>query len=337
MKIKKILISKIRTADYNPRLDLKPGDLEYEKIKRSIQEFSMVEPLVWNEATGSLIGGHQRLKILKDLGQKEIEVSVVNIKDQKREKALNVALNRCSGDWDYGKLKELLVSLDDGQFDVTMTGFGMDELESLLVGRGTEPGDDEVPEPPKKAKTKPGDLYILGDHRLLCGDATKIEDVAKLMDKKKADMVFTDPPYGVNYEGGLNKKKRENIAGDKDGQLYLIALPLIATFCSKESVWYIWFADRSGKPVYDAIQSSGYTVRAMIVWNKLNAHYGNFMAQYMQKHEPCLYSVRGKAQWNGGTKETTVWDIEQPSKNELHPTQKPSNYRREPSKITNIR
>jgi len=202
MEIKKVPIDKINPAKYNPRLDLKPGDPEYEKIKRSINEFDLVEPLVWNKRTGNLVGGHQRLKILKENGINEVEVSVVDLDDVK-EKALNIALNKIQGDWDYPKLKDLLEELDTGELDIAITGFDESEIENLMtqffVPEENEK-DDEVPEVPEEPITKLGDLYKLGEHRLLCGDATIITDVEKLMDGQKADMVFTDPPFNVNYE-----------------------------------------------------------------------------------------------------------------------------------------
>lgn len=132
MLIKKMNIEDINPAAYNPRIDLQPGDPEYEKIKRSIQEFDLVEPLVWNERTGNLVGGHQRLKVLKELGHAEVEVSVVDLPED-REKALNVALNKIQGDWDMPALKDLLEELDSGDFDVELTGFDMAEIEDLMT------------------------------------------------------------------------------------------------------------------------------------------------------------------------------------------------------------
>lgn len=128
MRIEKIPIELINPAPYNPRKDLKPGDVEYEKLKRSIDEFDLVEPLVWNEKTGNLVGGHQRLKILLDRGDKEVEVSVVNL-DEEKERALNIALNKIQGDWDYDKLREVLDELNKSSIDVEITGFDIDEIK----------------------------------------------------------------------------------------------------------------------------------------------------------------------------------------------------------------
>jgi DNA modification methylase len=138
--------------------------------------------------------------------------------------------------------------------------------------------------------------------------------------------MVTDPPYGVDYEGGRNPISnipREKISGDSSPALYDAFLSIWKTKRVKKGVLYIWFASSVGKPVYTAIEAAGFTIRALIVWNKIDPHYGNFMAQYMQKHEPCLYCVNGSTNWYGPTNEVTVWDIKQPNINEFHPTQKP--------------
>ena len=132
MEIRKIPIEKLNPAAYNPRKDLKPGDPEYEKLKRSMQEFGYVEPIVWNKRTGNIVGGHQRYKMLLDMGMQEVDCVVVDL-DETKEKALNLALNKIQGDWDYPKLKDLLLELDTGEFDIELTGFDMDEIEDLMT------------------------------------------------------------------------------------------------------------------------------------------------------------------------------------------------------------
>jgi ParB-like chromosome segregation protein Spo0J len=131
MNIQKISVDKLNPAEYNPRKDLKPGDKEYEKLKRSIEEFGYVEPVIWNQKTGNVVGGHQRLKVLLDLGQTEIDCVVVDL-DPQREKALNLALNKIQGEWDENKLAELMAELDAGAFDVSLTGFDASEIDELL-------------------------------------------------------------------------------------------------------------------------------------------------------------------------------------------------------------
>jgi len=183
MQIEVMPINQIKIASYNPRKDLKLGDPEYEKLKKSILEFDMVEPLVWNKRTKNLVGGHQRLKVLKELGVENVEVSVVDLSEVK-EKALNIALNKISGEWDFPRLKDLLEELDTGEMDMGITGFDMKEIEDLMtqfhVPEDGLTDDDAVPEDVETI-CKTGDLWQLGNHRLLCGDATKKEDVERLM------------------------------------------------------------------------------------------------------------------------------------------------------------
>lgn len=153
MKIQEIPLAKINPAPYNPRLDLKPADEEYKKIKRSIEVFGLVEPLIWNEHNGTLIGGHQRLKVLQELGRTTAPCVVLSITDPKQERALNIALNKISGDWDIPKLKEVLTELDDGAFDITVTGFDEEELKDLIDWEGPKnPGGGEDGDP-KKSQT----------------------------------------------------------------------------------------------------------------------------------------------------------------------------------------
>lgn len=132
MRVEEKQIDQLIPADYNPRQDLQPGDSEYEKLKRSIEEFGYVETIIWNEETGRVVGGHQRLKVMKDLGFETVKVSVVNLPES-REKALNIALNKIEGRWDMQKLKDLLQEIDTGEFDITLTGFSEDELENLMA------------------------------------------------------------------------------------------------------------------------------------------------------------------------------------------------------------
>lgn len=145
MDIQLIPIDKLEPAYYNPRQDLQPGDPEYERLKKSIIEFDYIDPVIWNKRSGRVVGGHQRLKILQELGKTEIYVSVVDLPEDK-EKALNIALNKTGGDWDMPKLKDLLEELDTGDFDIEITGFGEDELEELMTQVPPEPLDldDEI-------------------------------------------------------------------------------------------------------------------------------------------------------------------------------------------------
>lgn len=288
---------------------------------------------------GTMIAGSQTLEEMAALGMKIKPVHttgdewVVVIRDDVEpgsEQATLMGLEDNRGaqegiEWDPGILAELAQ-----QFDVSGLFTG-DELAEWAQPSEPEAGagGDEFDTTPDDGPTRAqiGDLWIIGGvHRLLVGDCTDAANVARLMGTDKADMVWTDPPYGVDYEGGRNPESntpREKLAGDTSGALYSKSMAVTSVFCKDSAPWYVWFADRSGEPVYAAVTANGYKVRAMIVWNKLDAHYGNFMAQYMQKHEPCLYCVKGTPPWHGPTNEVTVWDVKQPTVNEFHPTQKP--------------
>ncbi len=211
MEIRKLPIKEIDPAAYNPRRDLKPGDSDYDKLKRSIETFGCVEPLVWNQRSGYLVGGHQRLKILIARGDREADVSVVDLPPEK-ERALNIALNRISGDWDSRKLAQLLdelVQLPD--FDIELTGFDVPDINALIAEVLPPPegnGDDEFDVEAELAANRPlvthlGDLTELRTldsdprfrgHRLLCGDCTDHEQVLRLMRGERAVLFATDPP-----------------------------------------------------------------------------------------------------------------------------------------------
>jgi DNA modification methylase len=205
--IKTMKITDLTPAKYNPRKDLKAGDKEYEKLKRSISELGYVEPIIWNKQTGNVVGGHQRLKVMSDLGYTEIECVVVDL-DSQKEKALNIALNKIQGEWDESKLAALMAELDAGAFDVSLTGFDAAEIDELMNKfYSKEAVQDEFDVDSGKdliekagAVTKAGDIWILGRHRLMCGDSTSAPDFKKLMDGKRAQVAVTSPPYGVGKE-----------------------------------------------------------------------------------------------------------------------------------------
>ena len=186
-------INEISSAKYNPR---KITDEAMGRLTKSLAEFGNIQPITWNVRTGNVVGGHQRLKVYKAMGKTEVDVWAVDL-DEQKEKAANIALNKLSGEFDMPMLKDILEEIDTGDLDMEITGFGMDEIALMMEDAHPEVTEDEVPEVPVDAITKPGDLWILGEHRVLCGNSTKEDDIKKLMDGEKADMVFTDPPYGV--------------------------------------------------------------------------------------------------------------------------------------------
>ena len=207
MQIEKIPVEKLRAAEYNPRKELLPGDAEYEKLKRSITEFGYVEPVIWNKRSGNVVGGHQRLTVMKNLGFTEVDCVIVDLDDM-REKALNDALNKIQGERDKDKLSALLTEFDGSEFDVTLTGFDASEVDELLnafhsaeaVQDDFDVDEEHKAVTSKGAVTKPGDIWKLGVHRLMCGDSTSSADFAKLMNGNKAQMCVTSPPYGVGKD-----------------------------------------------------------------------------------------------------------------------------------------
>lgn len=205
MKIEKMPINKIKPSKINPRKDLKPGDEEYEKIKRSIEEFGFIEPLVLNKRDNVLISGHQRYKILCEQGIKETDVVVVDYGPEKA-KACTIMINKAQGDWDNVKLATLLDELEQlPDFDVGLTGFDEPEI-SILFDQYLSTGEEDDFDVKKEAETitepitQRGDIIELGSHRLLCGDAVDLEDLKKLFQGKTADLVVSDPPYNCAYK-----------------------------------------------------------------------------------------------------------------------------------------
>jgi DNA modification methylase len=304
-------------AEYNPRQLTKD---QHKDLTDSIKRFGLVDPLIVNthkERKNVLIGGHQRLKIATMLGLKEIPCVEVELNPAK-EKELNIRLNKNVGEWDWDALANYF---DVGE--LTEWGFTDDELQ-FYEDEPTEGliDDDEVPEV-EEAITKSGDIWLLGDHRLLCGDATKKEDVERLMDGQKADMVFTDPPYGVEYEGGSKKWKK--LEGDTKGfERYYDAVAKAKEYIKDEGSLYICFAGMKSEQVFQSLREGGLNLKNMIIWSKNNAQFGMLGANYHQKHEPILFACNGKRyNWYGKKNEVTVWEIARAHKNEYHSTQKP--------------
>ena len=224
--LKNIPVTELKPAAYNPRKKLKPGDKEYEKIKNSIKEFGFADPLVVNSDM-TIIGGHQRLTVAIDLGYTEVPCAVVNI-DKTREKALNIALNKITGEWDENMLADLLKDLEASDFNTALTGFEPPEMEQLFNKvcdkDVTEDSFDVDEELKKPTMSKPGDMWFLGKHKVFCGDSTNEENYVALMDGQKANLVLTDPPYNVDVEETAGKIMNDNMA-DEDFYKFLL-LPI---------------------------------------------------------------------------------------------------------------
>lgn len=326
MLIEKKNTADLLPADYNPRKDLKPGDAEYEKLKRSIEQFGYVEPVIWNQTTGRVVGGHQRLKVLMDMGMTEVDCVVVAM-DEEKEKALNIALNKISGDWDKDKLALLIADLQGADFDVSLTGFEPAEIDALFkdtLKDGVKDDDFDVgAELAQPTMTKPGDIWTLGRHRLICGDSTKAETYDLLMGSTKANLVITDPPYNVNYEGSAGKIKNDNMADEAFYNFLLDAYTQMHSAMADDASIYVFHADTEGLNFRRAFADAGFYLSGCCIWKKQSLVLGR--SPYQWQHEPCLYGWKknGKHQWYTGRKETTIWEFDKPKKNGDHPTMKP--------------
>ena len=326
MIIEKKNTADLLPADYNPRKDLKPGDAEYEKLKRSIEQFGYVEPVIWNQTTGRVVGGHQRLKVLMDMGITEVECVVVEM-DESQEKALNIALNKISGDWDKDKLALLIADLQGADFDVSLTGFEPAEIDALFkdtLKDGVKDDDFDLgAELEKPTMSKPGDIWALGRHRLICGDSTKAETYDLLMGSTKANLVITDPPYNVNYEGSAGKIKNDNMADEAFYNFLLDAYTQMHSAMADDASIYVFHADTEGLNFRKAFADAGFYLSGCCIWKKQSLVLGR--SPYQWQHEPCLYGWKknGKHQWYTGRKETTIWEFDKPKKNGDHPTMKP--------------
>ena len=326
MVIQTLSVDKLVPADYNPRKDLKPGDPEYEKLKRSLSEFGYVEPVIWNKTTGHVVGGHQRLKVLIDTGITEVECVVVEMGEEK-EKALNVALNKISGEWDKDKLSLLIADLQGADFDVSLTGFDAPELDALFkdAQRAVVHDDDfdvdaALKEP---AITKPGDLWLLGKHRLVCGDSTKRDVFDLLMDGGQANLVVTDPPYNVNYEGTAGKIKNDNMADAAFYDLLLASFQNMEACMANDASIYVFHADTEGLNFRKAFSEAGFYLSGTCIWKKQSLVLGR--SPYQWRHEPVLFGwkKKGKHEWYADRKQTTIWEFDKPKQNADHPTMKP--------------
>jgi DNA modification methylase len=298
-------------------------DVQVKQIASSIKEFGFTNPILI-DTDNSIIAGHGRVKAAQLLKLAEVPTITLDNLSDTQKKAYVIADNKLAlnAGWDLELLKLEIEGLKELDFDITLLGFDDDGLNELLTPDQVEglTDEDAVPEPPKEPITKLGDVWILGNHRLMCGDSTSIDAVEKLMYGQKADMVFTDPPYGVDYDGG--SKKREKLKDDHIGtDIYTDSVPIMAMFCNGPI--YTWYADTKPKGLYNAVEAVG-TIHSLIIWKKNNSTF-NMGINYKQKHEPCLYwKPKGKnLAWAGGNKEDTVWEIKREARNDYHPTQKP--------------
>ena len=330
--IKKVNIKEIKENQNNPRYVV---DSKFKKLDKSIKEFpEMLEkrPIVVDENM-IVLGGNMRLKACKSAGLFEVYVhqAIGWTAEQKQE--FIIKDNVGFGDWDW----DILANEWDTK-KLNEWGLDLPEFDEIQL----DAEEDDYTEPEQmKVDVVLGDLIEIGSHRLLCGDSTDADQVAKLMNGEKADMVHTDPPYNINYEGG--SKKRDKIANDKldDFPKFLYdAYITLTTALKKGGAIYVWHASTETHNFIQQFINSGFLFKSYIVWNKNNSTFGR--SDYHWKHEPCIYGWLDGAshKWHGDRKQTTVWDIDRPSRSDEHPTMKPialcSNALENSSKVNDI-
>ena len=319
-------VDSLKPAAYNPRKKLKKGDKEYEKIKKSIVEFGYVDPIIVN-FDGTVIGGHQRLTVLSDLGYKEVQCVQVRIDDENKVKALNVALNKITGAWNEELLADLMVDLQDADFNLDLTGFEapeIDQLFSKVHNKEVKEDDFDVDgELTKPTISKQGDIWHLGKHRVICGDSTKLETYQLLLGDKKANLVVTDPPYNVNVEETAGKIKNDDMS-DADFYQFLFNMFVnVEQSMEDDASIYVFHADTEGLNFRRAFKDAGFYLSGCCVWKKNALVLGR--SPYQWQHEPVLYGwkQKGKHQWFSDRKQTTIWEYDRPKSSKEHPTMKP--------------
>ena len=326
MEWKILSVDALRPAAYNPRKKLKAGDKEYEKIKNSILEFGYVEPIIVNFDM-TVIGGHQRLTVLKDLGYTEVQCVVVHIEDEHKVKALNIALNKITGAWNEELLADLLVDLQSVDFNTDLTGFEAPEIEQLFSkvhNKDIKEDDFDVEEELKNPLiSRKGDIWLLGRHRVICEDSTIPETYTKLMEGRRANLVLTDPPYNVNVEETAGKIQNDNMPDEDFYKFLFAAFVNMEQNMENDASIYVFHADSKGLIFRQAFHDAGFYLSGCCIWKKNALVLGR--SPYQWQHEPCLFGwkVGGKHQWYSDRKQTTIWEYDRPKSSKDHPTMKP--------------
>ena len=298
MQIYQRPLSDIKPYEKNPR-----QKYDIQKVAQSIKEFGFQQPIVVDRA-GVIIVGHGRYQASKSLGLETVPVVIADLSPEKA-KAYRIADNKTNeySDWDIGLLQQEFTDLLDINYDLELTGFDADELEKLIVGEKDGLTDeDAVPETPEEPKAQLGDIYKLGEHRLMCGDSTDTELLEKLMDNQKADMIFTDPPYGVDYKG-IKNDDRKGLEELLEKSFYHYQL-----FSKSGASIYCFHSDRCADIFHKTFRNY-FHFSSMIIWEKNSLTLSQ--TDYQSIHEPCLYgwNKTGTHSWFGDRKQTSVWKI----------------------------
>jgi len=316
-------INEIKANPNNPRII---KDNKFKQLVKSIQDFpQMLElrPIVIDE-NNIVLGGNMRLKACKEAGLTDVPVIYAKDLTEEQKKEFIVKDNVGYGEWDWDDLAnnwdaELLT-----EWGLDIPNFDAEVLEA-------EEDNFSAPEGGIETDIVLGDLFEIGEHRLLCGDSTDSDQVAKLMNGQKADMVFTDPPYGVSYTGGHDPKyqrkmiNNDELEGTNLTDLFYESLMNADLFSHDHSAFYIWYSTNKSVETFNSFANLNLQVRAVLCWYKVKSGLGAFMAQYIPNFEPFIYAFKkGKSpQWFGPSDEKSVWELKKDSKNEYHPTQKP--------------
>ncbi len=305
-------------------------DAQVAQIAASIKEFGFNNPILIADDQ-SIVAGHGRLAAARKLGLTEVPVVRLSHLSDTQRKAYILADNRLAlnAGWDNDLLKLELQELEIEGVDLEMLGFSKEELDGLLNSLEPTEGltdEDAVPETPEEPITKPGDIWVLGKHRLMCGDSTSIDHLEKLCNGRQVDMWLTDPPYNVAYEGGTKEKltiKNDSMDDDQFRQFLRDAYTAADAVMKSGAVFYIWHADLEGYNFRGAAKDCGWVVRQCLIWKKSSLVMGR--QDYHWKHEPCLYGWKEGAGhlWAADRKQTTILEFDKPSRNGEHPTMKP--------------
>jgi len=297
------------------------------RIASSIREFGFLNPVLVDKDY-NIIAGHGRVMAAKKLEMQTVPCLFVEGLTEAQRKAYILADNKLGelADWDMELVSSELEMLLDDDFDVDLIGFTEDELQKILNQDDTEAEDDDFDvdaELEKPTFSEAGDIWLLGRHRLICGDSTDQNVIDTLMDGKKANLVVTDPPYNVNYEGSAGKIKNDNMASDQFYQFLFDAFSCMEQAMANDASIYVFHADTEGLNFRKAFQDAGFYLSGCCIWEKPSLVLGR--SPYQWQHEPCLYGwkAKGKHQWYSGRSDTTIWKFEKPKKNADHPTMKP--------------
>ena len=328
MELKQADVNSLKAYPENARTH---NDKQVAQIAESIKEFGFCAPCLVDEK-GVLIAGHGRVMAAQSLGLKTVPTISIEHLTPEQVKAYRLADNQLAlnAGWDFELLGLELGELNEGGFNLDLLGFDPKELETLLARSEGLTDPDEVPEEPETSVTKEGDLWLLGNHRLLCGDSTDENAVRSVLGNVKPHLMVTDPPYGVEYDANW-RNEADRASGKKIG-----ATALAPVHNDERADWseawalfpgdvaYVWHGGIAAGTVSESLQANNFSIRAQIIWSKNNMAIGR--GDYHWQHEPCWYAVRKnkKGHYCGGRKQTTVWEIDKPMKSETgHSTQKP--------------